>query len=173
MYESRSECFTQFTLALHWCHNGRDGASNHQPHDCLFNCLFGCRSKKTSKLRVTGLCAGKSPVNGEFPAQMTSNAENVFNWWRHNDHFKTWYLVVSILGIPIYSDQLKRTCFPCTAIWFACIFTFLLLKASFGLPLSLPAFVCVRPCASHGLVRTITRDLQGQISLQNQIIPNS
>ena len=25
---------------------------------------------KTSRLRVTGLCAGKSPVTGEFPAQM-------------------------------------------------------------------------------------------------------
>ena len=29
----------------------------------LLNRLFGCRSKKTSKLRVTGLCAGNSPVN--------------------------------------------------------------------------------------------------------------
>ena len=36
-------------------------------------------SKKTSKLRVTGLW-----VTGEFPAQMTSNAENVSIWWRHN-----------------------------------------------------------------------------------------
>ena len=34
-------------------------------------------SKKTSKLRVTGLCAGNSPGTGEFPAQMVSNAENV------------------------------------------------------------------------------------------------
>ena len=29
-----------------------------------------CRSKKTSKLRVTGLCARNSSVTGEFPAQM-------------------------------------------------------------------------------------------------------
>ena len=42
-----------------------------------------CRSKKTSKLRVTGLCAGNSPGTGEFPAQMASNAENVSIWWRH------------------------------------------------------------------------------------------
>ena len=34
-------------------------------------------SKKTSKFRVTGLCVGNSPVTGEFPAQMASNAENV------------------------------------------------------------------------------------------------
>ena len=35
------------------------------------------RSKKTSKLRVTDLCVGNSPVTGEFPAQKASNAENV------------------------------------------------------------------------------------------------
>ena len=40
--------------------------------------------KKTSKLRVTGLCAGNSPGTGEFPAQMASNAENVCIWWRHH-----------------------------------------------------------------------------------------
>ena len=68
-----------------WRHNGRDGVSNHQPHDCLLNRLFGRRSKKTSKLRVTGLCAGNSPVTGEFPAQMASDAENVSIWWRHHD----------------------------------------------------------------------------------------
>ena len=34
-------------------------------------------SKKASKLRVTGLCAGNSRVNSEFPAQRVSNAENV------------------------------------------------------------------------------------------------
>ena len=27
-------------------------------------------------LRVTDLCAGNSPVTGEFPAQRASNAEN-------------------------------------------------------------------------------------------------
>ena len=67
-------------ITVQWRHNERDGVSNHQPHDCLFNRLFRQRSKKTSKLRVTGLCAGNSPVTGEFPAQRASNAENVFIW---------------------------------------------------------------------------------------------
>ena len=53
-------------------HDGRDGVSNHQPRDSLLICLFRRRSKKTPKLRVTGLCAGNSPVTGEFPAQMAS-----------------------------------------------------------------------------------------------------
>ena len=68
------------TTLLQWRHNERDGVSNHQPHDCLFNRLFRCRLDKTSKLRVTGLC-------GEFTGdrwipQRTSNAENISIWWR-------------------------------------------------------------------------------------------
>ena len=70
--------------ALRWCHNGHDVVSNHQPHDCLLNSLFGLRSKKISKFRVTGLRAGNSPGTGEFPTQMASNAENISIWWRHH-----------------------------------------------------------------------------------------
>ena len=72
-------------MTLQWRHDGCDYVSNHQTHDRLLNRLFRRRSKKTSKLRVTGLCAGNSPGTGEFPAQMASNAENVSIWWRHHD----------------------------------------------------------------------------------------
>ena len=51
--------------SLLWCHNGRDGVSNHQPHNSLHNRSFRRRlKKKPSKLRVTGLCDGNSPVTG-------------------------------------------------------------------------------------------------------------
>ena len=70
---------------LRWRHNERDSASNHQPHHCLLKRLFKRRSKKASKLRVTGLCAGKSAGTGEFLAQMASNAENVSIWWHHHE----------------------------------------------------------------------------------------
>ena len=66
--------------SLQWRHNGHGGVSNHQPH----NCLFRRRSKKASKLRVTGLCERNSPVTGEFPAQRSNNAEDVSIWWRHH-----------------------------------------------------------------------------------------
>ena len=69
---------------LQWRHNGRNSVSNHQPRDCLPWCLIRRRSKKTSKLRFTGLCVGNSPETGEFPAQRASNAENVSIWWRHH-----------------------------------------------------------------------------------------
>ena len=55
------------------------------PHDCILNILFRLRSKKTSKLHVTGLCVGNSRVTGEFPAQKASDAEKFSNWWRHHD----------------------------------------------------------------------------------------
>ena len=69
---------------LQWRHNERDSVSIHQPHDCFLNRLCRHRSKKTSKLRVTGLCAGNSPEAGEFPTQMASNVENFSIWWRHH-----------------------------------------------------------------------------------------
>ena len=70
---------------LRWRHNDHAGVSNHQPRGCLLNRLFRRKSKKTSKLRVTGLCAGNSPGTGEFSAQMASYAENVSIWWRHHE----------------------------------------------------------------------------------------
>ena len=74
-----------FQWPLRWRHNGRDVVTNHQPHDCLLNRLFRRRSKKTSKLRDTGLCVENSPGTGEFPAQTVSNAGNVSISWRHHD----------------------------------------------------------------------------------------
>ena len=73
------------TITLRWRHNEHDGVSNHEPLDCLLKCLFRRTSKKTPKLRVTGLCEGIAPVTGEFPAQRASNAENVSIWWRHHE----------------------------------------------------------------------------------------
>ena len=58
---------------LRWRHNDHDGVSNHQPRGCLLNRLFTHRSKKTSKFRVTGLCAGNSPgpVNSPHKGPVT------------------------------------------------------------------------------------------------------
>ena len=77
------DLMTRFTLQ--WRHNEHTGVSNHQHHNCLFNCLFRRRSKKTSKLCATGLCGGNSTVADGFHAQMASNAENVSIWRRHHE----------------------------------------------------------------------------------------
>ena len=85
LLHKHSEIIWLLHFTLQWRHNGLDGVSNHQFHHCLLSRLFGRRSKKTSKLCVTGLCAGNSPGTGEFQAQGASNAENVSIWWRHHN----------------------------------------------------------------------------------------
>ena len=60
----------------------------------------GADQRKHKKLRVTSLCARNSPVTGEFPAQMASNAENVSILWRHNGYEsihhmdQTWVVII-------------------------------------------------------------------------------
>ena len=56
---------------LQWRHIEPDGVSTHQPRDCLLNRLF--RTRKTSTLCVTGLCAGnhRSPVNSPHKRPVT------------------------------------------------------------------------------------------------------
>ena len=80
-YYLKGQNYAGKTTSLQWRHEGHESVSN---HDCLLNRLFRRRSKKISKLRVTGLCAANSPGTGEFPAQMASYVENVSIWWRNH-----------------------------------------------------------------------------------------
>ena len=50
----------------------------------VYSTIYSDRSKKTSRLHITGLCEGNSSVTGEFSAQRASNAENASIWWRHH-----------------------------------------------------------------------------------------
>ena len=102
-----TNCHVKYSISpksLQWRHNGRDSVANHQPHGCLLNRSFRRRSKKTSKLRVTGLCAGNSQGTGEFPAQMASNAENASIWWRHHDMQTEVSLVLLLLYYEFVVD---------------------------------------------------------------------
>ena len=102
----RQDWFT----SLQWRHNGWDGVLNHLPHYCLLNRLFRHRSKKTSKLSVTGLCEGNSPVTGEFPTQRASNVKNVSIWWRYHvmiHDFVVW-LICDDLPMPSWWLQMAR-----------------------------------------------------------------
>ena len=69
---------------LQWRHNERDGVSNHH----LMIVYSTRRSKKTSKLRVSGLCEGNSPVTDELPAQRASYGKGfqlmTASWHRHS-----------------------------------------------------------------------------------------
>ena len=64
---NRWEIFNAFWIKqLLWRHNEHDSVANHQPRGCIRDRLFSRRSKKTSKLRVTGLCVGNSRTKGQF-----------------------------------------------------------------------------------------------------------
>ena len=52
---------------LQWRHNECDGVSNYRRLHCLLIIWFRGISKETSRLRVTGLWAGNSPLTGERP----------------------------------------------------------------------------------------------------------
>ena len=66
---SSGELFADVFISLQWHHNKHDGVSNHRRLDYLLNRLCRRRSKKTSKLRITGLCVGNSPVTVAFSAR--------------------------------------------------------------------------------------------------------
>ena len=105
-----------------WRYNGHDIVSNHQPRDCLLNRLFRRRSKKTSTLCVTGLCAGNSPHKwpvtrkmfpfddvimhvvrishmtsyieaGYWPAALPSLTFLCFSWTEHLIVLTKWWLI--------------------------------------------------------------------------------
>ena len=75
----------QFNLTSQWC-NERDGVSNHRRLDCLPSRLFMRRSKKISKLRVSGLCDGNhrwpmdSPHKGPVKRKMFPFDDVIMNF---------------------------------------------------------------------------------------------
>ena len=98
--------------ALQWRHNERDCVSNDRRLDCLFNRLF--RPKKTSKLRVTGLCLWRETTgdrwisltkgrvnNADMFHLLTSSWDNrmlliAFRCWFNWDRSVTWIIVYTL-----------------------------------------------------------------------------
>ena len=115
-----------YSAVQHWQREmavyAMDGVSNHRHFDYLLNRLFRRRSKKTSKLRVTGLSAGNSPGTDEFPAQRASNAENISIWWRHhvNVYLGSFRMKVErfieITYQSVFVAQIQTACFHWSVI---------------------------------------------------------
>ena len=126
-------------------HDECDGVSNHKPRDCLLNRLFGRRSKKTSKLPVTGLCKRISPVTGEFPAQRVSNAENASIWWRHHGDtkirpFTAWKVTTFYIAKGIRIDDFKILIIDKYVIRYNCYAKYV--RVSILVSMSITIFTC-------------------------------
>ena len=91
--------------SLQWRRDERDSVSNHQPHDCLFNCLFRRRSKKNIKAPCHWPLCGEFTGDRWIPRTKASNAENFSIWWRHHD-----ILTPPCLSNPIYWCHLSMKC---------------------------------------------------------------
>ena len=79
------------TLSLQWCHNGCDGVSNHQPHDCLLNRLFRRRLKKHQSSASLTFMRGihrwpmNSPHKWPVTRKMFSFDDVIMVWaWAYN-----------------------------------------------------------------------------------------
>ena len=112
-YDKTDRTVTQADHTLHWRHNDYDGVSNHKPCGCLLNRLFRRRSKKTSKLRVTGLCAGNSPrpVNSPHKGPVTWKMfpfDDVIMTWRFSS--LSWQHVWPALFSLLYMYGLANVC---------------------------------------------------------------
>ena len=88
--------------SLQWRHSRRDGFQITSLTIVYLTAYSG------SKLRVTGLCAGNSPVTGEFPVQMASNAEKISIWWRHRVEWclscSNINMFLDIRGVLVYKN---------------------------------------------------------------------
>ena len=112
--------------ALEWRHNERDSVSNHRLLGCLLKRLFRRRSKKTSKLRVTGLCERNPPVTRKiflwrhhdrkcFHSMTSSWFVHLLITWNLNFinlHLIQWYAMRPLF---LYTRHEKADC-----VWFSC-----------------------------------------------------
>ena len=97
---------------LHWRYNDHDGVSNHQPHGCLLSRLFRRRSRKTSKLRVTGLWVENSPgpVNSSHKGPVTRKMfpfDDVIMYSIHWPHHVHSFAAFRCLAINIQHNKTR------------------------------------------------------------------
>ena len=75
--------------SITWRHNERDASQITSLTIVCSQPFIQAQIKENIKYpRYWPLCAGNSPVTGEFPAQRASNAENVSIWWCHHANSK-------------------------------------------------------------------------------------
>ena len=89
-------------ISLRWRHNGHDGVSNHQHHDCLLNRLFRRRPKKHQSSASLAFLWGiqRRPVNSPHKWPVTRKMfpfDDVIMWWWSMFVRKTSYCRIHII----------------------------------------------------------------------------
>ena len=116
-------CWFRFVVwgILQLDHNECNGISNHRRLDCLLNRLIKHRSKKTSKLRVIGLCEGNPPVTHTGPVtRKMFPFDDVIMRTEHRNGFVCLLICPSLwLSICPLSMQ-SRSFITIIVLWKAC-----------------------------------------------------
>ena len=123
-------------------HNERDGVQNRRRLHRLFNRLFKHKSKKISKLRVTGLCEGNSPVTGEFPHKepvkgkmfpfddviMLTHIHSSMTLWHIHSSMTLWHLARQLQMATMnnsfiwyWSTDVNDGIYPVDASWYVAL----------------------------------------------------
>ena len=121
---SREWEVSHFRVPLQWRYNRCNGVSNHRCLGFLLNRLFRRRSKKTSKLRVTGLCGGihRWPVNSPHKGPVTRKIfpfDYVTMWqMSFSNHMWADHTLLGVSEPPWSPSWVQRSCCYCCFIIF-------------------------------------------------------
>ena len=94
-----------FLSTLQWRHSESYGVSKRQRIDCLLNYFFfWCTSKKTPKIRLTGLCEGihRWAVDSLHKGPVTQKI-----WWRHHQQQQNHqFSILLVFCVCLFRSQL-------------------------------------------------------------------
>ena len=81
----------KFIKSLQWCHNGRDGISNHQPYHCLLNRLLDQRKHQSSASLAFVRGIHRWPVNSphKWPVTRKMLPYDDINMWSRDRYLQT------------------------------------------------------------------------------------
>ena len=116
-------CSMQIYITIQWYHNGRDGISNHQTHDCLLNRLLRHKHQSSASLAfVKGIhwwpvnSLHKWPVTRKmfpFDAAIMRWSINTCQWTNHwmglNSKCHLWHRALSTQVIDFPQDLITGT----------------------------------------------------------------
>ena len=118
--------FRHFNFTLRWRHSGRDGVSNHQPHDCLLNSLLRKHQSPTSLAYVSGI--HRWPVNFPHKGPVTLK---MFPF----DDVIMWYILDPCRQKNVLAHNITPTSTQSSRFIF-CVFTMSICISSLYLPQS-------------------------------------
>ena len=118
--------FKQFPIARGrhwWCHPGTFIPVKYHYNDVIMSAVAsqitsltivyptvysGADQRENQISALLALCAGNSPVTGEFPTQRASNAENASIWRRHHDSWSHYALNTRRDNNVVITSKLRR-----------------------------------------------------------------